>query len=81
MGIIDLQIYNFLMVFIYNLQPFQTKNYIYNLQEIQENNCRFYNQYRAKSTIYKKPADHRLAEILSMISLLVLSACITFRNF
>ena len=56
MGIIDLQIYNFLMVFIYNLQPFQTKNYIYNLQEIQENNCRFYNQYRAKSTIYKKPA-------------------------
>ena len=54
MGIIDLQIYNFLMVFIYNLQPFQTKNYIYNLQEIQENNCRFYNQYRAKSTIYKK---------------------------
>ena len=88
MGIIDLQIYNFLMVFIYNLQPFQTKNYIYNLQEIQENNCRFYNQYRAKSTIYKKPGpppplytDHRLAEILSMISLLVLSACITFRNF
>ena len=56
MRIIDLQIYNFLMVLVYNLQPFQTKKPIYNLQEIKENNCRFYNRYWAKSTIYKKPA-------------------------
>ena len=54
MVIIDLQIYNFLLVLVYNLQPSQTKKPIYNLQEIKENNCRFYNQYQAKSTIYKK---------------------------
>ena len=54
MGIIDPQIY-FLMVLVYNLQPFQTKKPTYNLQEIQENNCRFCNQYCAKSAIYKKP--------------------------
>ena len=34
MGIIDLQIYNFLLVLVYNLQPFQTKKPVYNLQEI-----------------------------------------------
>ena len=56
MGIIYLQIYNFSMVSVYNQQPFQTKKPIYNLQEIKENNCRFYNWYWAKSTIYKKPA-------------------------
>ena len=33
-GIIDLKIYNFLMVSVYNLHPFQTKKPIYNLQEI-----------------------------------------------
>ena len=33
-GIIDLQIYNFLMASVYNLQPIQTKKPIYNLQGI-----------------------------------------------
>ena len=60
MVIIDLQIYNFLLVLVYNLQPSQTKKPIYNLQEIYENNCRFYNQYGPKSIIYKKSAPHPL---------------------
>ena len=34
MVIIDLQIYNFLLVLVYNLQPSQTNKPIYNLQEI-----------------------------------------------
>ena len=49
--IFDLQIYNKFILSVYNQQAFQAKIISTNLQKFVKRNCRFYNKYRAKSTI------------------------------